>query len=313
MHYIHNPWVKRRKTPFKTTSKRVCALKRNVARFKNVPDASSFSQAARKRVLHQHEQWLSLLESQSRDVLHRSCYVNAEGDIPRQTVAWLIEDFCTKQKVEYNTVFNCITASNGDLQDPKLIMKDDVGSAYINLLVLDNPTLWRVYRQIPEHQREVQPSDDRPRLVGRPRKDIHLTQSEPFPPPRTLLEPPHIVEIEEFWACCDKCSKWRRVPAEPEGDQWECSSILISCDQPEDNMDDDEKWSGEVKGEQSSALPSALPSTAPSEAPESQEPEPETAPAPSQAIEPAEADVDDADIKSINLFGDSDAEFEAVE
>lgn len=311
MHYSHNPWVKHKKdkrTPAKTISKRSCAMQRNVVRFKNVPDVSSFTQSTRKRVLEQHHQWSSLLAEQPREALHRSCYVHRDGTIPRQTAAWLVEEYCKKQKVEYQTMFDCITASNGDLEDPKLIANDDAGNAYINLLALDAPTLWRVYQQIPEDHRQAHPPPEpppqAPRPVGRPRK--HFCRQ---PPPRTLLEPPPpppepppIVEVEVFWACCDKCSKWRRVPAEPEGDYWECSAILISCDQPEDGMDEDEKWTGDVKGEQSSSLPSAVPSAvpsvAPSEQPESQEP------VPAPAAEPV--DPEDDDVASIDLFGEED-------
>ena len=310
MQYSRNPWVKHRKAPAKTISKRSCAMQRNVVRFNNVPDVSSFTQATRARVLQQHSQWTTLLAGQPRETLLSSCYVHTDGTIPRQTAAWLVEEYCKKQKVEYQTMFDCITASNGDLQDPKLITNDDAGNAYINLLALDDPTLWRVYQQIPAHQRQAHPPPERPpqapRPVGRPRK--HWCAQ---PPPRTLLEPPPqppepppIVEVEVFWACCDKCSKWRRVPAEPEGDYWECSAILVSCDQPEDGMDEDEKWTGEVKGEQSSSLPSAapsvVPSVAPSEQPESQEAE--QAPVPAPAAEP----VYDDDVASIDLFGEED-------
>jgi hypothetical protein len=321
MHYSHNPWVKHKKdkrdnrAPAKTISKRSCAMQRNVARFNNVPDVSSFSQSTRKRVLEQHNQWCDLLSGQPRETLHRSCYVSKDGAIPRQTAAWLVEEYCKRQKVEYQTVFDCITASNGDLEDPKLITNDEPGNVHINLLALDNPTLWRVYQQVPVHQRQAHPPAERPpqapRPMGRPRKQPpQRTMLEPPPEPPQPLEPPPIVEVEVFWACCDKCSKWRRVPTEPEGDYWECSAILLSCDQPEDGMDDDEKWTGEVKGEQSSALPSTAPSAAASEPPESQEPESQE-PVPAPAAEPVDPeDPEDDDVASIDLFGEEDSEAE---
>lgn len=315
MHYKHNPWVKTKKGPTKTISKRSCAMQRNVARFNNVPDVSSFTQSTRKRVLEQHNQWSRLLYEQPRDVLHRSCYVHQDGTIPRQTTAWLVEEYCKRQRVEYQTMFDCITTSNGDIQDPKLITNDDAGNVHINLLALDDPTLWRVYQQIPAHQREAHPPPERPtkapRPVGRPRTKHWCAQPpprsmlEPPPEPPEAAEPPPIVEVDVFWACCDACGKWRRVPAEPEGDYWQCSAVLVSCDQPEDGMDEDEKWTGDVKGAQSSAGPSEVPSEVPSEHPESQPQEPVPVPAP--AAEPPDED-DDDDVAPIDLFGESDGE-----
>jgi hypothetical protein len=265
----HNPWVKPRKVRSKTTSKRTCAMQRNAVQFKNVPNVSSATPTRRKRLLEQNQQWRAFMVDQPIKQLHRGCYVYKNGTIPRQTVAWLVEDYCKRQKVEYQTVFDCITASNGDIQEPTLVTTDDAGTVYINLLALDDPTLWRVYQQIPAHQQGAHP-----------------------PPQRSP-----IVEVEVFWACCDNCSKWRRVPAKPEGECWSCSAILVSCDHPEDAMDDDEKWSGDVRGEQSSVLPSAVPS----EAPESQGVEPANA--------PPDGDEDgDEDVNSVDLFGESGSE-----
>ena len=88
------------------------------------------------------------------------------------------------------------------------------------------------------------------------------------------------------------------MPTEPKEDElWECSAILVSCDTPEEIMDQDEKWEGEVRGEQRS---SAVVSLAPSESPESQQ----AVPAP--ASDPESGD----DVASIDLFGEeSDGEF----
>ena len=251
-------------------------MQRNVAHFNSKPDLAPFKPVLRQKVLEQHAQWTSFLAAQSRQVLHRGCYVRADGTIPRQTVAWLVEEYCKSQKVQYETLFACITACNGNIEDPKLITNDEAGTLFINLLSMDNPTLFRVYNQIPEHQRNVNPPPERPHKNPRPT------------PQRSLLEPPP-VELEVFWACCDLCSKWRRVPTEPKEDElWECSAILVSCDTPEEIMDQDEKWEGEVRGEQrSSAVVSAVASEAPVSDPESGD-----------------------DVASIDLFGEeSDGEF----
>ena len=293
MHYSNNPWVnqKHKRGPSKTISKRTCAIKRNTAKFNNLSDLRSVPHARRQRALEQNQQWSSFLVGQPRDALHRSCYVYKDGTIPRQTTAWLVEEYCKSEKVEYQTVFDCITASNGDINDPRLMTTDAEGTVHINLLALDDPTLWRVYQQIPAHQLAAHPPSQRPP----PQRT--LLEPPPEPPPEPL-EPPPIEEV--FWVCCDTCSKWRRVSAEPEGENWECSAILVSCDKPEDDMDNDEKWSGDVKGEQRSVLPSAVPS----EVPESQDP----ATAPPNDDDGDGGDGGDDDVNSVDLFGESGSE-----
>ena len=47
------------------------------------------------------------------------------------------------------------------------------------------------------------------------------------------------------WACCDRCSKWRRVPttAMVPDEWWECSmlEVLGSCEAPQELLDEDEE------------------------------------------------------------------------
>lgn len=246
--HLMNPIRKKRKRPAET---RACVDQSNLARIHNVPDFTHLSTSLRRRALEQHEQWEALLADTPRHDLHRSICVRKDGSIPRETTCWLIKEYCSHQKVYHDTLLECITKANGNVNDPKLTTKNGLGVSYVNLFSLDNATLWRVYQQIPVHQRETKapvPVDGG--LAG----SIHATPLPAAPP----------VEDEEvFWACCDACSKWRRVLAEPSGDHWECSAILLSCDEPEEEMEEGERWEGEVKGSQSSALPSAVPSEAP--------------------------------------------------
>ena len=60
--------------------------------------------------------------------------------------------------------------------------------------------------------------------------------------------------VEENWACCDKCEKWRRLPAGPEycdaalPEKWFCymnpNTHRNSCDKREERMGVDEIWEG---------------------------------------------------------------------
>ena len=57
------------------------------------------------------------------------------------------------------------------------------------------------------------------------------------------------------WACCDLCNKWRRVPGKEADlpDRWACCdhpSGCITCETPEEQLDEDEQWDGKVAGVQ---------------------------------------------------------------
>jgi len=238
MTYRNNPWIKKaRRPPSKTSSQRKCAMQRNLAVFANVPDFSHLHGNSKKHAQFTHDLFVKDLASTPRDILHRSCYRHTDGRIPRSTIAWLIARYCTVQKVEYQAIFDCITACNGDLSDRRLICEDPSGAVSINLLTLDDTTLFRLYNKLPEHERDHEPAARATKgpstAVAAPKVSVE---------PVVEVEAPTIIEVDVFWACCDRCSKWRRVAQEPEDGAWECSFISISCEEPEEQMDCDEKW-----------------------------------------------------------------------
>ena len=70
---------------------------------------------------------------------------------------------------------------------------------------------------------------------------------------------PVTAEVEDNWAECDVCQKWRRLPATfivADGAPFQCSDADRSCEDPEDDWNDDEEL--EVENEKSAVLESAL-------------------------------------------------------
>ena len=55
-------------------------------------------------------------------------------------------------------------------------------------------------------------------------------------------------EVSSSWARCDRCSKWRRLSAEPGEGRWECSmaphDVAAGCEAPEEEMEEGERWEG---------------------------------------------------------------------
>ena len=70
---------------------------------------------------------------------------------------------------------------------------------------------------------------------------------------------PVTAEVEDNWAECDNCQKWRRLPGSfvvADGAAFTCSEANRSCDDPEDAWDDEEEL--EIENEKGAVLTSAL-------------------------------------------------------
>ena len=224
----------------------------NVA-FNNVPSFEHLASDARTTALEQHEMWENALLTEPRAYLHRSCagLRYSKGAFPRQILAFLISEYCFKNKATLDTLKACITRANGDVDAPGLFTWRPREEIFcVNLRMLDDQALYRVYCTIPEDQRgnaQAKSAEKRP-----------------------------VTDKEELinWICCDKCSKWRRISGTAEAnlpDSWECRLHPggLTCADPEDLMDADEKCVGGqaiVEGDDTEAC-----ATEPSEAAEGSE------------------------------------------
>ena len=129
----------------------------------------------------------------------------------------------------------------------------------VNLLALDDETLWRLYVDIPEQCRpKEKPKVHRP-LVGAALKNkkrrirfdgtiIMPKRPKPEAPPVVPVEQPPVFS-EVCWVCCDLCSKWRRIPGNEDDlpERWACIDHPlgnVTCETPEEQMDADEMWDG---------------------------------------------------------------------
>ena len=209
-----------------------------------------------------HEMWEWSLEDVHPGYLHRSCAsLNLSKDsVPRQTMAWLIADFCDRHNIGITTLCDYITAANEDIHMPGLMwLRDSDQRTCFNLLKLSDLGLYRVYTEIPEHLR---PSEKPPLEPKEPkeRKERKLTiaQKQKAEQKQLLsqqkLQEGAAVEENFAWVQCDVCDKWRRLINTKEDDvpeQWECKlhpQGNITCDTAEDAMDEGEQWDGKTRG-----------------------------------------------------------------
>ena len=263
---INDAWVKKPKKPKGIAkSSHTMKVRYHDILFKNMPSFEHVPHAKRKRCQELHVMWESELAATSTATLHYSLTGKASKyGMPRQTVAYLIAEYCRKRHVAHETLVQSITNANGAVDDPGLISaREGDNKAVFNLHKLSDDALWRVYCSIPVDARPAERPAGRPvappqqrkdkrRKSGRRDADGKLIKKNEAPPAAPV--PQALVEQEIVWACCDGCDKWRRVPGvASESDlpsPWYCEMHpgSITCDTCEDAMDADEKWTGESTG-----------------------------------------------------------------
>jgi len=313
--------------PTPTIQKRSCVVKYNDIIFGNVPDFAHVPSKLRSEALLRHRQWEAELAHTSRVSLHRTVYQRKDGWIPRQTTAWLIAQYCAKTHVSYDTLMSTITKANGDVGTPGLLTaRATDNKGVVNLHKLDSATMYRLYCEIPAEHRPhlvVQQAVRAPRPVK-----LKKGQKPKLP---ALVNPhemvPIIVEEQVTWVGCDACGKWRRLVGVDEksvADKWWCNMHpggCITCDTPEESMDQDEKWDGEVTSKTTSE---ALTSQGPSEEGGSSEDESMEHPQDTDAVpaptgggmvgQAPDGDASEDDDAVSNLFGtDDDSDFSSAE
>lgn len=215
------------------------AQKRDII-FSNVPSFAHLPERSRAKARQLHHAWEADLAAQPLVVLHRSL-AREFKELPRQTVCWLIAHYCTKMHVSYDTLKYSIVRSNGDLNTPGLVITRQFdGVEIFNLHKLNDDTLWRVYCEIPEEHRPRRPPPSSPKRRKQEQTGLPVAQH---------------TNLEELvvWACCDKCDKWRRLfntAQEDVSQPWFCSMHPdeLTCEDPEEQMDNEEKWSGLTDG-----------------------------------------------------------------
>ena len=189
----------------------------NMPRFDHIPVESDRKKAALIHLMFEKD-----LEARHEGVLHEAI-ASTKWGLPRQQLAFLIRLYCQKKRLGYTSLSNVIILSNGDINQPGLFTFSK-NKITVNLLVLDDETLWRVYLQIP--------GDQRPKA---PRPESNKSRKRPLSP----------VQEDRFqWVCCDNCSKWRRIELQDNtgSSQWFCSMHPrgVTCEDPEDQMMADE-------------------------------------------------------------------------
>ena len=245
-------------------------MHRNSILFRNMPDYSHLSTKNRESAELRHEQWEWTLEDVNPGFLHRSCAsLNLNKDkVPRQTMAWLIADFCDKHNLSHTTLCDYITRANEDIHMEGLMWRRDPDQRpCFNLHKLTDQGLYRIYTEIPEHLRPVAKPDQEPRapkertlssyekkrLLKKEQKDARVNKMQQKLEAKYLASLPPPVEENFAWVQCDACDKWRRLMNTKEEDlpeQWECKLHPdgITCQTAEDAMDDGEQWDGNTKG-----------------------------------------------------------------
>lgn len=248
---------------------RVVVRHRDV-KFSNVPSFAHVEPRHRALCLKQHREFEKQLRETDEGLLHFAL-TGRHVDARRQHLAFLISKYITKFHVPYEDVFESLRQQGGDavLSTPNLVTsaKSGVGDAVINLLALPDQVLWNLYVAVPEQFRPPERPKPEPRVAqaraprGRPPK-IKIDHRASGKLTATLKQ--------ITWACCDSCGKWRRLFGTSEEElpeSWTCLMHPdgITCEIVEEQMDADEAWDEEVRGEPSvAASSSAVASSAPS-------------------------------------------------
>lgn len=285
--------------------------------FDNLPNLAHVAPGNRFQALRAYRDWEECVDAMPTSELHWQLTGAFPNGFQRTTCASLIAKFYNNQKLTYALLFDDLQASAGEaiLSTPGLITNQkNGGRATINLLTLTDAVLWQLYINAPAHlrqaERPVRPKEARTERVPKERK-LRKGQGTKLKFKRGNLGDftAQVTYEQTVWACCDQCEKWRRIFGTSEGEglpaKWYCSMHPdgdVTCETPEEALEAEEKWDGEVAEVQSSqsaessmppsALPSELPSTLPS-----------TVPSPRLVEGGAAADDDDADIDNDQLFG----------
>ena len=212
--------------------------------------------------LQQHRAFEHLL-SLFHDDQHHWALTGEHAMKPRQTIAYLVVKFCLKNHTPLAELLDAITKLGGEVSDPALLgsRKSDK-KAIVNLLSLDDEVLWQLYMQLPA--RLVKGRPEKPRMPVDPMApkkkqkrrigfDGKLQVPKKAKPAPAQGGNPSTTYRQVCWACCDICDKWRRVPGSEAdlSDTWRCidhPSGCITCETPEENVEEDEKWNGEIAG-----------------------------------------------------------------
>jgi hypothetical protein len=226
--------------------------------FDNVPDLSHLPAGAiRKNALKQHRQWEDQLSDTPMATLHYQLSGKFTNGLHRQTLAYVTAKYCTKNIVSFESLMTSVEDAGGLTSTSGLVTtrREDL-KPVVNLLALPNNVLWEVYCSIPDHRRQAEkpprpPRSPRPsdlkvrRTIGKKKKRfvpkaIHLASATP-------------IEETFVWVCCDACAKWRRLFNTTENvipETWQCSDHPsdVRCIDPEEEMEDGEKWDGELRG-----------------------------------------------------------------
>lgn len=276
--------------------------------FDNLPNLAHVAPGDRFQALRAYRDWQECLDAMPVSELHWQLTGGFPDGFQRTTCASLIAKFYNNQKLTYALLFDDLTASAGEaiLSTPGLITNQKNGGyATVNLLTLTDEVLWKLYINAPAHlrqaERPVRPKEERAPKERKPRKGQGTKLK--FKRGKSGDFTAQVTYEQAVWACCDQCEKWRRIFGTTEGEglpaKWYCSMHPdgdITCETPEEAMDAEEKWDGEVaevqspQSAESSMPPSALPSTHPS-----------TVPSP-RPVEGG-ADDDDAEVDNDQLFG----------
>ena len=183
----------------------------NIPRFDHIENQDS-----RLVALKQHRDFESEMELQHEGVLHEA--VVSSKRVLRQHMVFLITRYCVKNRIDRKRLSQTITRVNGDTDQPGLFTVYR-GISKVNLCMLDDTTLRRVYRSITEHRRSVATAGT---MKSKRSSKKSATQDMRF-----------------LWVSCDACSKWRRLPEELTvvGD-WSCGMHPrgVSCDDPQDEV-----------------------------------------------------------------------------
>lgn len=227
--------------------------------FDNVPDLSGVPAGSRRdTALKQHRLWESVLAETPMTTLHYQLTGKFPFGLHRQTVAFVTAKYCTKNTVSFESLMTSVEEAGGQPTTKGLVTtrRADL-KPVVNLLALPDNVLWGVYCSIPDHHRRAEKPPKPPRSPRpsdlKARRTIGKKKKPRFVPKAIHLAAAAPVEEMFVWACCDACSKWRRLFNTTEDevpDKWHCSDHPddVRCEDPEEEMEDGEKWDGETRG-----------------------------------------------------------------
>ncbi len=224
--------------------------------FDNVPCFNHVERKHRATCLRRHREFEAEMERQPEGTLHFAL-TGRHKETPRQHLSFLIAKYCITHHVSYSDFFQSLQQQGGEsvLSTPNLIKQPEnrEDRAVVNLLALPDQTLWNMYVAVPETFRPAERPKPEPREVPVRKRKRGGRDAGKITIQRNASGELAATVEQVTWACCDNCGKWRRLfntsndelPA-----SWVCSMHPdeLTCDVPEDKMDDDEAWDNEVHG-----------------------------------------------------------------